>query len=667
MSRRKRLRGRANIVSSVGRIVIGDSKNTQLFLNYLKNSSIFSFGEVDEFNDDGYPINGTLTVGRYHSVQNMPNTGTEYTGNWVLKWTGSGPMQIQGPGAPENGFTIVSGGAFVSGGTGFNISTTTGSNGRIEFSFDGDTTQINFGFLTGTYTDISNIILCRADQESLVDAGGIWNPEMVSKYQELRPKTLRPMGWTDPNSRQSSGQFAYRMPTTAVSWANRFATSAWVGDITGTDTYSCGPSTDNTTLVHLMAIQGKFLNDSTGVATLNFNGTGAKPIYGIETTAIPAGDIIHAYNPTGHVTMIYDAELNGGSGAWLWRPNGFEVGYPIEAICEFANLVNANLWLCFNTHDTDDCVQSKVALVRDTLDSHLTAYFEYSNEIWNFAAPFDQTNYAKQKGIRFGFTTNWEHQSWYGKRVAEIMPLVLSAWAPRTTAQLKRVMAFQASGDPTGMNTYRFTGSDLGAFGFNSAPNRPIDVCEVMSYATYYSGAQLSNFDANYANTMTDLLDAADDYDSGVPAQMTAALDWVDFDIREGVRNGSPGTETVTAMITRIYQDWNPHAITHNKDVECYEGGMECGAPSEARLTALGHSTAYSAKIATLLTAYKNDDRFRVLVKDQFDDFMAESKSATPAWLLLGGPSQWSTHPGEILWTTPYKSWDGMIEYVNGT
>ena len=162
---------------------------------------------------------------------------------------------------------------------------------------------------------------------------------------------------------------------------------------------------------------------------------------------------------------------------------------------------------------------------------------------------------------------------------------------------------------------------------------------------------------------MTDLLDAADDYDSGVPAQITAALDWVDSDIRAGVRNGTPGTETVDALVTRVYADWNPYAVTYNKDVECYEGGMECAAPSTARLTALGISTAYSAKIAALLEAYKNDDRFRILVKDQFDDFMAYSKSKTPAWLIMFGPNQWGTHQGQVLYSTAYKSWDAMVEY----
>ena len=473
---------------------MGDGILPQNLLNYLHGSVMFSYGEVDEFTEDGYPVTGVLTTARYLYVHDMPNTVTDYTGNWVLKWTGSGPMQIQGPGAPENGFTIVSGGAFVSGGTGFNINTTTGSNGRIEFSFDGETTGINFGFLGGTYTDLTSVILCRADQESLVDAGETWNPDFVAKYLELRPKVIRPMGWTNPNSRQSSGQFAYRMPLTSMSWTSRFALGAWVGDITGTNTYSCGASPDSTTLVHLMAVQGKFLNDNTGTATLNFNGTGAKPIYGVESTAIAVGDIISGYNPTGHATLIYDEELNAGSGAWLWKPNNFEASYPIEAIVEFANLINAHFWLCFNTLDTDDCVQSKVELVRDGLRSNLNAYFEYSNEIWNFAAPFDQTNYAKQKGIRFGFSTDWEHQSWYGKRVAEIMPLVASAWAPRSAAQLKRVMAFQASGDPTGNDTYRFKGTDLATWGFDTAPNRPIDVCEVMSYATLLFRCAVAKF-----------------------------------------------------------------------------------------------------------------------------------------------------------------------------
>lgn len=637
---------------------MGDTSQTQILLNVLKHGSMFTYGKPIEYNNDGYPLNGTTTDTRYFSIPDLPNQTTEYTGNWVFKWTGSGPQQIQF-GAP--GVTIVSGGSFVSSGTPNNINTTTGADGKIVFSFNGAISTIFYGFLTGVFSNLSNVIICRADHEADVDAGKIWNPAYIAKYVELRPKILRPMGWTNPNG-QLSGQWAYRMPLTHIAWEKKFATGAWVGDISGTNTYTCGASPDNTTLVHLMAIQGHFLNDNTGVSTLNFNGTGAKKIYGRDAVDVSVGDIIT--ESAAISTLVYDSGLNAGAGAWMQETQPFRVGYPLEALIDFANLANVDLWINFNHLDTDATIQSKVALVRDTLNTSLNAYFEFSNEVWNFAFGFQQSQYAKAKGIALGFTSSWEHVSWYAKRYAEIMPLVASTWAPRNASQLKRVIAVFVVGDKTNETNFRMLGTDLGAYGFNGSPNRPIDNCEVISYASYYRGAQLQNFDPNYQNTMTELLDAADDYDSGNPTLMNNALDFIDSDIRNGTRNGSPGDATLQSFITtnNTYPGWNAIAVTYNKNVICYEGGMECAAPSTSRLTALGLSTAYSAKIAALLTAYKNDNRFKLLVKQQMNDFMAQSKSVSPAWLLMVGPNNWSTHPGQVLFTTPFKSWDAMVE-----
>src|SRR5262249_29521567 len=158
----------------------------------------------------------------------------------------------------------------------------------------------------------------------------------------------------------------------------------------------------------------------------------------------------------------------------------------------------------------------------------------YSNEIWNFSAAFPQTAWAANCGRKLGFPDKAERavNGYYGLRARRVMGIITDLWDDRT--RLRRVMAFQAFGfiplDATnsGIALHRLEGSDLTSrnnlqyarkigVDYNQAPNRPIDYCDVLSYATYYSGAQCCNFQLRYKNPMNELLKAADDFASGDP------------------------------------------------------------------------------------------------------------------------------------------------------
>jgi hypothetical protein len=245
-------------------------------------------------------------------------------------------------------------------------------------------------------------------------------------------------------------------------------------------------------------------------------------------------------------------------------------------------------------------------------------------------------------------------------------------------------MAFQAFGDAGITSAYRFQGADLsgakypgyakrGFADYNVAPNRPIDLCDVLSYATYYSGAQCTNFDANYissgAANIGGLLAAADNYASAVPAKMDSALAFIESDIRAGsLVNGKAGGQTLLALNagangTGIYSPWSTVATTFNKAVECYEGGHESWYPSTWACTQMGISTAYggpTGKIAVLLNAFKLTDGFRAVVQDQISQFMARPKSTRAAWLCLPGLSQWGLSTGDA-YAAKFKSWDGLV------
>lgn len=619
-----------------------------------------------QINDSGYPKNGVLADDWGVRVV-LPDTATTALtslGDWVIKWTGTGPVDLFFTNSPV-GVTVVSGGAFVFSNSGSHM-VTQGADGRIVFTWNGDSDDCFVTFKAGkTYTDVGNMVLCRLDHEAAYDAGEIVNPDVVALLQTLAPRILRIGDFPHLNENNNSSEARYRSQLSDFAWTWRAPNGAWVGNISGTDTYTCGASADATTLTHLMCIRGRIQNTNTvAQPTLNFNGTGAKMIVGVDYNNTPfgigVGNVTSGGTYAGSVTLTYDADLNAGAGAWCLT-NGYLRAYvPIEATVAFVNKVNTDMWYGFQHLIQDAFVTEQAEYIAANLNTGLKCYFEYSNEIWNFGGGFNQTRYASEKGVALGFTTNvWMH-SFYALRYCQIMGLVATAMAGRS-ADMQRVIAFQAFGGAAVNDLYRFLGDDLAAYGFDTAPNRPIDRCEVLSYATYYSGAMLQNFDPNYIADFTDLLDAADDYDSGVPAQMTAALDFLDNDFRAGVRNGSLGGQTLLGLDTNIYPKWEPYAVTYSKQIIPYEGSFEGAPPSTARLTTLGISTAYSAKISTLLDAYKDDARFQTLVTDQSNQFMAYAHSECPVWFIMEGPNQWSTHKGIPAYSTTWKSWDAIL------
>ena len=121
---------------------------------------------------------------------------------------------------------------------------------------------------------------------------------------------------------------------------------------------------------------------------------------------------------------------------------------------------------------------------------------------------------------------------------------------------------------------------------------------------------------------------------------------------------------------------WNPFAVTYNKPIVCYEGGISNWYPTPATCTAIGISTAYSQKILNLIEAYKDDARGKQAVFDQMTQFMTGSKSLLPGQLQVVGNNPWSllkgfvspdvthvsTFNGDITCAT-FMTWDACVQW----
>jgi hypothetical protein len=643
----------------------------------------------------------------------------------VIAWTGNIPTGIVRIDRGSPGFTVTQGASFVSGSTAANIALQ-GTDGYIEFTLSGTMpTSLIFNFLPGTYVDLGGMIFCKkADYASLAaatSAADTLNGDYVTALRALYPKTIRPMNWSAPSGNNVFTQQRYQKH-----WKNSFtfAGDAWMPTCWAGGPGTAGPNitsggvgnafvADAATDTPVAYTEGEVLQGQMDAAgsgtglTIDVGGRGAVPIFNYSGAAISAASI----TANALATLIYDAVLGG----FIYVAGSGSAFYPVETQVALANAVGVPLWYNVAPHlttaasamEATSSVTQIATLIASTANNG--CYFEYANEIWNFASGFQATNWAQACGTLFGFPSGDARREYgfYGYKICTIQPQIAAAWGTRPG--LKMVMAFQAFGATAANNVYRFQGSDLasvanggqgnalwvsytGDANYRSSPNRPIDLCDVMAYATYWSGAQCVNFDGNYSNVSsglqtggpsgwtTGLLGAADAYALGTEQGMADGIAFLDWDVRQGTRAGTAGDETLLALLSGanggagIYPAWETRAASYdgtrpvgkaNLTVECYEGGCEIAPPSTARCTAMGISTAYGGTgglIDNLITGYKNSASFKATCLQQFADIFASSHTAGASWYEVTAADQWAIYRGDI-YSSAWQSRDAIIEY----
>lgn len=634
------------------------------FMDFMKGLKSLSGGTSaypGSLTADGFP-DGTLSVNMFGITQ-VPVSSIS-TEDWIVDWIGqisTGANSGVRLDPSVAGITVVSGASFVNGSTAFTMGLK-GTNGRVQFNCQGHSvTQFTVNFLTtGTFSGFTSLRLYPAQYESLLNSGEIYYPPFLAVIRQLNPRVLRFLDYSGINA-SNYPSYSY-LPSASHLGHGVFVwnTTSWAGTIGGTDTYTCSAPSGWGGLVDGAIVQGQLTNANTSTTpTLNVNSTGAKTIYrigsqsAIGNTGVAAGAI--AANSLG--TLVFDSTLD----AWMWNSGGLNNYVPLSMQVALCNKLGMDYWFQIPHLWPDSSVTSAAQYIRANLNSGLRCFVEWSNEVWN--SIFAQSNHAYLRGgIALGsLGVVRQEYGWYALRVRQTMEAATNAWSPRSSSELVRVLAFQEAANTTN-SELRFNGSDLGSFGYNVAPNRPADWVDVGSFATYVGGAQIVEFQASYANTMTDALNAADDYDSGDATRMTSALNWLDTDLRAGTRNSTLGSATLKNHTDNIFPGLVTLLNTYGKSLACYEGSPDPVAPTTATLTSLSINTAYSAKLSTLITAYKNDDRFLQLTYDLYQSIVsAFGSTALPAWfdfVFQTSPvHQWSLYPTNLD-STPFKSFD---------
>jgi hypothetical protein len=573
-------------------INIGSNDLAGLFINVLKTGGhLFPAGVTPSSLDaNGYPSGsyGANNIGFPFLINTAwVGAGTQ----WVAKFPATRTTKFV---INANVSLVSSSGCTVGGGSNSSMTvTSTSSAGRVVFTFPANAGGNPSFYFPGdiTHAGSGEIAIMRVSDETAYGNGQYITPEFISYLQTVKAKTIRPMGITGAVG-GSEVKWANRTPLTALGWsAGQYKTNLWAGSTSGTDTYTVGAAADTPgSWTDGETLQCIFVNANTSTTpTININARGAKTIVNMQGLPLSAGDI--AANQL--ATLRYDGIL----GKVLYNGGGIGASVPYEVFIQLANTVGCDLWLNTPPQADDTYISSLGTLVKSTLNSSQLAYFEYSNEVWNYNQ--SQTQWAYQRGLALGFpnANNEPHHGWYGLRVRQIMGILTSLWSG---SNLRRVIAFQAFGTSAQIDTYRFLGTDLDTtkgytlynsligVSYNAAPNRPIDYCDVLSYATYYSGPNFTNFDANYDPAAVPILQSTG---AQYYSNQSAALAWMDNEIRQGQLSAVLGSQTLLGLSQTIYPTWEAKAATYSKKVHLYEGGLECNPPSTSRAVAISLAT----------------------------------------------------------------------------
>ena len=121
-------------------------------------------------------------------------------------------------------------------------------------------------------------------------------------------------------------------------------------------------------------------------------------------------------------------------------------GVALEYMVMLANDLGKDLWICIPHLADDNYVTQCAQLLKNTVDSDLKIYVEYSNETWNSSYSFPQTAWVQEKGAALGLDDDgWKAGQMYaGLRSAEIWTLFRNVFAADMDTRIVKVLATQS-------------------------------------------------------------------------------------------------------------------------------------------------------------------------------------------------------------------------------
>jgi hypothetical protein len=616
---------------------------------------------------------------RVRGTIDIPPFPSAYGGSYRMSGAGYHDITLEPSGAHNPvlaNFTVISGSATLV--TNTLSARITGTDFVVKFDFLCDPFSRITVYQADGNANTGDLRFYRDDHASIIDTD-TFTPDYLTAMRTLNTGTYRPLDWTLVNFVDGFIEWGQRATTSQISYnIGRFFPNKRVGNLTVIgNAATCGtyPDSPGGSYVHGEYIQGWVPASGGGytITSLNVAGRGVKTVRSqTSTLGVSIG------TSGANISFWYDGNFDaficpqsGGGGS----PYGNFIGdvVPLEVRIEHSNKLNANYWHQFSLMASDDLINKQASLIRDTLGNGLLAKYEMCNELWNTqSSPFYYLQYWGHDKLGIPIDSNQSNLHCAALRFYSMCAQIESVYSGQMS-RCKRILGVQGTVNDT--YTYKpwlFEGQDFP--GPPSIWNRPIDHCDIIAPAAYLMGKWCRQGPGEYDGNLSTcgLLAQADNYDSGVPASMSTALDWVDADLR--VSDGTVSDSLYNFQHSHWLR-WNTDAVNYGADtgrtinVENYEGSIAIGAPDQAKCTALGIATAYAQKIQNLFNAYKNDARAKKYLLDVHVAFKGISNALGMAQYLYFSCSTssesyypWPLLSGNLYSTKP-PTWDAIAEW----
>ena len=268
---------------------------------------------------------------------------------------------------------------------------------------------------------------------------------------------------------------------------------------------------------------------------------------------------------------------------WHERPRPTDVTYawqgvPIEVQVELANELQIDPWFNIPHLATDSFVRSFAEYVKSNLDPSLTAYVEFSNEVWNWQ--FAQAHWADEQAIaRWGQKDAWVQ--YYALRAREVAQIWKDVFARDSEARLVSVISTQTGW--IGLEEMILTPPLLQAE--TAGAVAPAEVFDAYAVSGYFGGVLGV---ADYEPLVQAWLQASENKAqtqaeaqglSGAEAESYVSrhrYDHANALAAQDVRDGSlsdTGDGALTNLISKVWPHHANAARRHNLKLVVYEGG----------------------------------------------------------------------------------------------
>ncbi len=383
------------------------------YIDLMKGTQSWSVGlrtndraRPDDFSAMGLPnVDPTAWSGNWSTVNKMPLR----LGDWIIDWVGD--ITLSGLGFAV---TAVSG-------------SLSGVNGRYVFTPNVAVPQSLQVIITriNEAVPFTSLRLYHADDEALLDAGGMFNPTLINMLRAMGVGIIRGGNYLPMNETNMS-KWVHRKPTGYFSSSGMYhAPDLYCGETTNVgDDYSITLPV-GVTFEDKDIITVRFNASASGDnATLDF-GDGVWPIKtrggnAPFSTERPGAGLIGSLYRDDELGVLCKWGGDAALGDYFILNK-----MPFEDYLRFCAEVGAHIWLPMPAWVFDpitDFPSSFMSLHKSYTEANNCTWMksvnEGSNETWNEAGPYPQTQFAKNKSNAKGWGANVYDE--YGKWMSEL-------------------------------------------------------------------------------------------------------------------------------------------------------------------------------------------------------------------------------------------------------